>query len=235
MTAKDRPSPTPSLTAISTLKGRTEVADRRHLHLDRRGLAVCRRRAGPDFPARHRLVHEGGREYITGHGRAARGRLAASEVLRAAGPLGPGAQYTSAMLQRLLLGPGITYPMGRMDNVYATSAMESFLSSLKTEPTARKAYRKRNAASADLFDHTKRVHNPRRRQSKPSYRSPKVIRKRAMHTYTAIYQTRSRPNASSVPPVQRCSGIVQEAPLVLAQWTTALSTSQTRLDYCIWA
>ena len=38
--------------------------------------------------------------------------------------------------------------------------MESFFSSLKTERTSRKTYRKRDDGRADLFDYVKRFYNP---------------------------------------------------------------------------
>jgi transposase InsO family protein len=43
-------------------------------------------------------------------------------------------------------------PLGRSGNVWDNAAMESFFSSLKTERAARKAYRTRNEAKADVFD-----------------------------------------------------------------------------------
>ena len=42
-------------------------------------------------------------------------------------------QYTSEQFQRPLLDNGITRSMSRAGNVWDTSAMESFFSSLKTE------------------------------------------------------------------------------------------------------
>jgi len=50
--------------------------------------------------------------------------------------------------------------------------MESFFSSLKTEPTARKVYRTRDDAGADVFDYIERFYNPRRRHSTLGYLSP---------------------------------------------------------------
>lgn len=47
-------------------------------------------------------------------------------------------------------------------------AMESFLSSLKTEYTASKTYRTCDDARADIFDHAERFYNPWRRHSKLS-------------------------------------------------------------------
>lgn len=47
---------------------------------------------------------------------------------------------------------GITCSMSRSGNVWDNAAMESCFSSLKTERTARKVYRTRNDAKADVFD-----------------------------------------------------------------------------------
>lgn len=83
-----------------------------------------------------------------------------------------GSQYTSEQFQRLLADDGITCSMSRAGNVWDNSAMESFFSSLKTERTARKLYRTRNDARADVFDYIQRFCNPRRRHSKLGYLSP---------------------------------------------------------------
>ena len=49
--------------------------------------------------------------------------------------------------------------------------MESIFSSLKTERTARKVYRTRDQARADVFDYIERFYNPRRRHSTIGYLS----------------------------------------------------------------
>ena len=59
-------------------------------------------------------------------------------------------QYTSEQFQRLLSEQGITCSMSRSGDVWDNSAMESFFSSLKTERTARKVYRTREQARADV-------------------------------------------------------------------------------------
>lgn len=59
--------------------------------------------------------------------------------------------------------------MSRSGNAWDNAAMESFFSSLKTERTARKAYRSRNDAKADVFE---RFYNPTRRHSTLGYLSP---------------------------------------------------------------
>ena len=50
--------------------------------------------------------------------------------------------------------------------------MESFFSSLKVERVARKIYRTRDQARADVFDYIERFYNPRRRHSTIGYLSP---------------------------------------------------------------
>ncbi len=58
--------------------------------------------------------------------------------------------------------------------------MESFFSSLKTERTARKVYRTRDDARADVFDYIERFYNPWRRHSTPGYLSPVEFEDKAM-------------------------------------------------------
>ena len=93
-----------------------------------------------------------------------------------------GSQYGSEQFQRLLRDHGITCSMSRAGNVWDTSAMESFFSSLKTERTARKVYRTRDEARADVFDYIERFYNPRRRHSKLGYLSPMAFEAEGMQT-----------------------------------------------------
>jgi putative transposase len=51
------------------------------------------------------------------------------------------------------------------------AAMESFFSLLKIERTARRVYRTRTQARADVFDYIERFYNPRRRHSTIGYLS----------------------------------------------------------------
>jgi putative transposase len=83
-----------------------------------------------------------------------------------------GSQYTSEQFQRLMAGHGVTCSMSRSGNVWDNAAMESFFSSLKTERTARKTYRTRDEAKADVFDYIERFYNPKRRHSTLGYLSP---------------------------------------------------------------
>jgi putative transposase len=83
-----------------------------------------------------------------------------------------GSQYSSEQFQRLMADSGIVCSMSRSGNVWDNAAMESFFSSLKTERTARKTYRTRNEAKADVFDYIERFYNSKRRHSTIGYLSP---------------------------------------------------------------
>jgi putative transposase len=83
-----------------------------------------------------------------------------------------GSQYTSEPFQRLMADQGISCSMSRAGNVWDNAAMESFFSSLKTERVARKVYRTRDQARADVFDYIERFYNPKRRHSTLGYLSP---------------------------------------------------------------
>lgn len=83
-----------------------------------------------------------------------------------------GSQYTSEQCQRLMAEHGVLCSLSRSGNVWDNAAMESFFSSLKTERTARKVYRSRTQARADVFDYIERFYNPRRRHSTLGYVSP---------------------------------------------------------------
>ena len=83
-----------------------------------------------------------------------------------------GSQYTSEQCQRLMDDAGIVCSLSRSGNVWDNAAMESFFSSLKTERTARKVYRTRDQARADVFDYIERFYNLRRRHSTLGYLSP---------------------------------------------------------------
>jgi putative transposase len=67
----------------------------------------------------------------------------------------------------------------RSGNVWDNGAMESFFSSLKTERAARKTYRSRDQARADVFDYIECFYNPARRHSKLGYVSPIEFEKQA--------------------------------------------------------
>jgi len=91
-----------------------------------------------------------------------------------------GSQYTSEQFQRLMANHGITCSMSRSGNVWENAAMESFFPSMKTERTARRVYRTRDQARADVFDYIERFYNPRRRHSTLDYLSPIAYEKQAM-------------------------------------------------------
>jgi putative transposase len=83
-----------------------------------------------------------------------------------------GSQYTSEHFQQLLKEQGTTCRMSRAGEVWDNSAIESFFSSLKTERTARKVYRTREQARADVFDYIERFYNSTRRHSTLGYVIP---------------------------------------------------------------
>jgi putative transposase len=83
-----------------------------------------------------------------------------------------GSQYASESFQRLMADHGVSCSMSRAGNVWDNAAMESFFSSMKTERVARKVYRTRDDARADVFDYIERFYNPKRRHSTLGYRSP---------------------------------------------------------------
>ena len=90
-----------------------------------------------------------------------------------------GSQYTSEQFQRLMADHGVVCSMTRSGNVWDNAAMESFFSSLKTERTARKMYRTRDQAKADVFDYIERFYNPKRRHSTIGYISPMEFERQA--------------------------------------------------------
>ena len=83
-----------------------------------------------------------------------------------------GSQYSSEQFQRLMADNGVVCSMSRSGNVWDNAAMESFFSSLKIERTARKTYRTRDEARADVFDYIERFYNAKRRHSTIGYLSP---------------------------------------------------------------
>jgi putative transposase len=90
-----------------------------------------------------------------------------------------GSQYTSEQFQRLMTDDGVVCSMSRSGNGWDNAAMESFFSSLKTERTARKMYRSRDEARADVFDYIERFYNPKRRHSTIGYMSPMEFERQA--------------------------------------------------------
>lgn len=90
-----------------------------------------------------------------------------------------GSQYTSDQFQRLMADQGVACSMSRSGNVWDNAAMESFFSSLKIERTARKTYRTRDEAKADVFDYIERFYNAKRRHSTLGYLSPVAFEEQA--------------------------------------------------------
>jgi putative transposase len=90
-----------------------------------------------------------------------------------------GSQYTSEQFRKLMEDNGVACSMSRSGNVWDNAAMESFFSSLKTERTARKTYRTRDHAKADVFDYIECFYNPKRRHSTLGYLSPVEFERKA--------------------------------------------------------
>ena len=90
-----------------------------------------------------------------------------------------GSQYASEQFRALMADNGVACSMSRSGNVWDNAAMESFFSSLKTERTARKKYRSRSEAKADVFDYIERFYNPKRRHSTLGYLSPIAFERKA--------------------------------------------------------
>ena len=90
-----------------------------------------------------------------------------------------GSKNTSEQFRELMADNGVTCSMSRSGNVWDNAAMESFFSSLKTERTARKVYRTRTEAKADVFDYIECFYNPKRRHSTLGYLSPIAFERKA--------------------------------------------------------
>jgi putative transposase len=84
----------------------------------------------------------------------------------------PGSRYTSERYQAPLSKFGITCSMSRRGDVWDNSAMESFISTLKTERASRSKYRTRTQARAAEFDYVEGLYNIRRRHPTIGYVSP---------------------------------------------------------------
>ena len=80
-------------------------------------------------------------------------------------------QYASEQFQRLMADNGVDCSMSRSGSVWDIAAIESFFSSLKTEPIGRKVYRTLDAPRADVFDDIERFHHTIHRHSTIGYLS----------------------------------------------------------------
>jgi hypothetical protein len=65
-------------------------------------------------------------------------------------------QYASEQFQRLMADNGVDCSMSRSGTVWDIAGIESFFSSLKTEPIGRKVYRTLDASRAGVFDDIER-------------------------------------------------------------------------------
>jgi hypothetical protein len=98
---------------------------------------------------------------------------------------------------------GVTCSMSRSGNVWDNAVMESFFSSLKTKRVARKVYRTRDQARADVFDYIERFYNPTRRHSTIGYVSPMEFERIAAWLKGGVHQTGSS-SAIQLAAVERC-------------------------------
>jgi len=67
---------------------------------------------------------------------------------------------------------GVTCSMSRPGNIWDNAAMDSFVSSLKTERVGKTMYRSRAQAKADVFDYIECFYNPTRQHSTLGHLSP---------------------------------------------------------------
>src|SRR5258705_2706913 len=100
---------------------------------------------------------------------------------------------------------GVACSMSRSGNVWDNAAMESFFSSLKTERTARRMYRTRDDAKADVFDYIERFYNPKRRHSTIRYLSPMEFERQAGLTLAGVNRTRGSSSLTFSFSISRCS------------------------------
>jgi putative transposase len=97
-----------------------------------------------------------------------------------------GSQYSRGGFQRLMADHGIICSMSRSGTVWDNAVMESFFSLLKTERLARKTYRTRDAARAEVLDYIERFYNPTRRHSASGYLSPAAFERLPTPAHAAI-------------------------------------------------
>lgn len=103
-----------------------------------------------------------------------------------------GSQYTSEQFQRLMADHGITCSMSRSGNVWDNAAMESFFSALKTERTARKVYRTRDDARADVFDYIEALLQPSAKALDTGLSQPRRVRGTSYASLTSCPKNRQQ-------------------------------------------
>ncbi len=120
-----------------------------------------------------RLVEEHADDQQAGRGCADDDDLAKGATESRAASLGPRQPVRQQGVPALACSDqGIACSMSRTGNVWDNAAVESFLSSLKTERVSRKIYRTRDDARADVFDYIEQFYNPHRRHPTLDYESP---------------------------------------------------------------
>ena len=111
-----------------------------------------------------------------------------------------GSQYSSEQFQRLMADNGVVCSMSRSGNVWDNAAMESFFSSLKTERTARKTYRTRDEARADVFDYIERFYNREASSFDDRISEPYGVRGEGRISLSGCHPNRVQATVSSLSP-----------------------------------
>jgi putative transposase len=132
-----------------------------------------------------------------------------------------GSQYTSDQFQRLMDASGVVCSMSRSGNCWDNAAMESFFSSLKTERTARKTYRTREEAKADVFDYIERFYNAKLRHSTIGYLSPVAFEEQAALAQERVHETGSSPSFDH----ESCDAVLAASPALAAKERTSSTCS----------
>jgi putative transposase len=91
---------------------------------------------------------------------------------------------------------GIVCSMSWPGNCWENAAMENFFSSLKTERTARKIYRTRDEAKADVFDYFERFYNANRQHSTIVDLRQVASEEQAALAWELVHETGSRPKGT---------------------------------------
>jgi len=90
-----------------------------------------------------------------------------------------GSQYCSHDYQKILREHKFQVSMSGKGNCYDNSAVESFFKSLEAELVRRRNWQTRRGVGVALFEHINGFHNPRRKHSALSWKSPVAFEQRA--------------------------------------------------------
>lgn len=171
-----------------------DVVGRLPPSLDRRGPAPWGRRSRPLLAPGRRRVPEGRAGRPARRGRPGDGGLAKRDGRGPPSSLDQGRPHASERFQRLTADHGLTCSMSRAGKVWDTWATERFLSPPKTERTARKAWRTRDTARADLFDPSGASPTRPARPQTGAHPSPATFERQAVLPRLPAHETSSRPS-----------------------------------------